>query len=62
MMAKVMPQLMVMALVLHRALTMINKPCERMLKLCKTVSNIAMMIVVLMSRAKLVRCDKSRCV
>jgi hypothetical protein len=57
-----MPQLMVMALVLHRALTMINKPCERMLKLCKTVSNIAMMIVVLMSRAKLVRCDKSRCV
>jgi hypothetical protein len=62
MMAMVMPQLLVMALVLHRMLTMINMPRERVPRLCKMLQKVKTRNIVLMPRTKLMRCEEGQCV
>jgi predicted site-specific integrase-resolvase len=59
MMAKVMPWLLMMALI-HHVLAMLNRPHERMLKLCKMLPKVKVRNLVLMPRAKLTRCEESQ--
>jgi hypothetical protein len=58
MMVKVMPRLLVMALVLHRVLAMIDRIRERMSRLCKMLPKDVARNVMLMLRTKLTRCDE----
>jgi hypothetical protein len=58
MMVKVMPRLLVMALVLHRVLAMIDRIHERMLRLCKMLPKDVARNIMLISRTKLTRCDE----
>jgi hypothetical protein len=60
-MAKVMPQLFVMALVLH-VLAMINRVRDRILRLCGTSPKVETRSIILALRAKLVRCEEDQCV
>jgi hypothetical protein len=61
-MVMVMPRLLVLAPVLHRVLTMINRPRERVPRLCKTLPKVKTMNNVQMPRTKLVRCEEGQCV
>jgi hypothetical protein len=58
--AKVMPRLLVIALVLHCVLAMIDRPHEKMLKLCKTLPKVEARNIVLMPRAKIARCEEGQ--
>jgi predicted site-specific integrase-resolvase len=54
-----MPWLLMMALI-HHVLAMLNRPHERMLKLCKMLPKVKVRNLVLMPRAKLTRCEESQ--
>jgi hypothetical protein len=59
-MAKVMPLLLVMALIFCRVLAMIHMPHERMPRLCKTLPKVEARNVMLMPRTIPVRCEEGQ--